>query len=100
MDAPAGLIRNPGSSQHHLQEKNAMWSSYLIDLTRPMTKQTGIELAGKMMAVPNPYGEVQVTYLRDWSADNNSRSAAISVRILTDAPVHVVSLDATGPHAL
>ena len=80
-----------------------MWSPHLIDLTRPMTKQTGIDLAGKMMAEPNPYGEVQVTYLRDWDTDNGRVcQLTLSDHFGThlDAPVHVVSPDAAGPDAV
>ena len=80
-----------------------MWSPHLIDLTRPMTKQTGIDLAGKMMAEPNPYGEVQVKYLRDWDTDNGRVcELTLSDHFGThvDAPVHVVSPDAAGPDRL
>lgn len=47
-----------------------VWSPDLIDLTRPMTKETGIDLAGKMMAEENPYGEVKVEFIRNWDSEN------------------------------
>jgi len=48
------------------------WSPNLIDLTRPMTRETIVELAGKIVAEPSPYNEVELTYLRNWDTDNGS----------------------------
>ena len=69
------------------------WSPQLIDLTRPMTKETGIALAGKMMAEENPYGEVKVDYLRNWDTDNGmvcqwTMSDHFGTHL--DAPIHIV----------
>ena len=48
------------------------WSPHLIDLTRPMTRQTIIELAGKIVAEDSPYNEVKVNWLRNWDTDNGT----------------------------
>jgi len=82
-----------------VEEDGMTWSPHLIDLTRPMTKETGIELAGKMMAEPNPYGEVQVEYLRNWDTDNGrvcqwTMSDHFGTHL--DAPIHIVP-NAPGP---
>ena len=45
------------------------WSPHLIDLTRPMTRETIIELAGKIVAEDSPYNEVEVRWLRTWDTD-------------------------------
>ena len=37
------------------------WSPDLIDLTRPMTRETIVELAGKLVAEPSPYNEVELS---------------------------------------
>jgi arylformamidase len=74
------------------------WSPHLIDLTRPMTKETGIELAGKMMAEENPYGEVKVSYVRNWDTDNGMVCQwTLSDHFGThlDAPSHIVPDAAT-----
>lgn len=75
-----------------------VWSPDLIDLTRPMTKETGIELAGKMMAEENPYGEVKVDYLRNWDTENGmvcqwTMSDHFGTHL--DAPIHIVPNAAT-----
>jgi arylformamidase len=75
-----------------------VWSPHLIDLTRPMTKETGIELAGKMMAEENPYGEVKVNYLRNWDTENGmvcqwTMSDHFGTHL--DAPIHIVPNTAT-----
>ena len=49
------------------------WSPDLIDLTRPMTRETIVELAGKLVAEPSPDNEVEAhSYLRSWDTDNGS----------------------------
>jgi arylformamidase len=69
------------------------WSPDLIDLTRPMTKKTGIDLGGKMMAEENPYGEVKVNFIRDWDSENGrvcqwTMSDHFGTHL--DAPIHIV----------
>lgn len=78
------------------------WSPHLIDLTRPMTEQTGIDLAGKMMAEENPYGEVKVEYIRDWNTDNGrvcqwTMSDHFGTHL--DAPIHIVP-NSPGPDGM
>lgn len=70
------------------------WSPSLIDLTRPMTRQTIIELAGKLAAEPgNPYEKVEMQYLRDWDTDNGRLCQwTLNDHFGThlDAPIHIV----------
>jgi arylformamidase len=69
------------------------WSPQLIDLTRPMTRQTIIELAGKIVAEDSPYNEVKLSYLRNWDTDNGSLCQwTLSDHFGThlDAPIHIV----------
>jgi arylformamidase len=69
------------------------WSPHLIDLTRPMTRETIVELAGKIVAEPGPYGEVELKHLRDWDTDNGSLCQwTLNDHFGThlDAPIHVV----------
>ncbi len=69
------------------------WSPHLIDLTRPMTRETIIELAGKIVAEPSPYNEVEMTYHRNWDTDNGSLCQwKLNDHFGThlDAPIHVV----------
>jgi len=69
------------------------WSPNLIDLTRPMTRETIIELAGKIVAEPSPYNEVELTYLRNWDTDNGSLCQwKLNDHFGThmDAPIHIV----------
>ena len=51
------------------------WSPQLIDLTRPMTRETIIEIAGKIVAEDSPYNEVQLRFLRSWETDNGTGRA-------------------------
>jgi kynurenine formamidase len=69
------------------------WSPRLVDLTRPMTRQTIIELAGKLVAEPNPYDRVEMTYIRNWDTDNGSLCQwKLNDHFGThlDAPIHIV----------
>ncbi len=73
------------------------WSPHLIDLTRPMTEQTIIELAGKMVAGDSPYKTLSMSYLRNWDTDNGTVCQwTLNDHFGThlDAPYHVVP---TGP---
>ena len=69
------------------------WSPDLIDLTRPMTRETIVELAGKLVAEPSPYNEVELSYLRSWDTDNGSLCQwKLNDHFGThlDAPIHIV----------
>jgi arylformamidase len=70
------------------------WSPQLIDLTRPMTHESVLELAGKLAAEDNsPYSEVALTYLRNWEKDNGSLCQwTLTDHFGThlDAPIHIV----------
>src|SRR5439155_16512355 len=69
------------------------WSPNLIDLTRPMTRETIVELAGKIVAEPSPYNEVELEYLRSWETDNGSLCQwKLNDHFGThlDAPIHIV----------
>lgn len=69
------------------------WSPKLIDLTRPMTRETIIEIAGKIVAEDSPYNEVQLRYLRSWDTDNGTLCQwTLNDHFGThlDAPIHVV----------
>ena len=49
------------------------WSPHLIDLTRPMTHETIIELAGKMAAdEDSPFHSVRTEWIRNWDTDNGT----------------------------
>ena len=69
------------------------WSPNLIDLTRPMTRETIVGLAGKLVAEPSPYNEVELSYLRSWDTDNGSLCQwKLNDHFGThlDAPIHIV----------
>jgi len=69
------------------------WSPELIDLTRPMTRETIIEIAGKIVTEDSPYNEVQLRYLRNWDTDNGTLCQwTLNDHFGThlDAPIHVV----------
>jgi arylformamidase len=69
------------------------WSPKLIDLTRPMTRETIIEIAGKIVAEESPYNEVALRYLRNWDTDNGTLCQwTLNDHFGThlDAPIHVV----------
>jgi arylformamidase len=69
------------------------WSPKLIDLTRPMTRETIIEIAGKIVAEDSPYNEVQLRFLRSWETDNGTLCQwTLNDHFGThlDAPIHVV----------
>jgi kynurenine formamidase len=70
------------------------WSPKLIDLTRPMTRETIIEIAGKIVAEDSPYNEVQLRFLRSWETDNGTLCQwTLNDHFGThlDAPIHVVA---------
>jgi arylformamidase len=69
------------------------WSPHLIDLTRPMTRETIIELAGKIVAEDSPYNAVEVSWLRNWDTDNGTLCQwTLNDHFGThlDAPIHTV----------
>jgi kynurenine formamidase len=69
------------------------WSPNLIDLTRPMTRETIIEIAGRIVAEDSPYNEVKLRYLRSWETDNGTLCQwTLNDHFGThlDAPIHVV----------
>ena len=69
------------------------WSPHLIDLTRPMTRDTIIELAGKIVAEDSPYNAVEVSWLRNWDTDNGTLCQwTLNDHFGThlDAPIHTV----------
>lgn len=76
-----------------------MWSPKLVDLTRPMTRDTIIKLAGKIAAEPDsPYAEVKLTYLRSWQTDNGTLCQwTLNDHFGThvDAPFHMVETGAS-----
>jgi kynurenine formamidase len=58
-----------------------------------MTRETIVELAGKIVAEPSPYNEVELTYLRSWDTDNGSLCQwKLNDHFGThiDAPIHIV----------
>ena len=63
------------------------WSPQLIDLTRPMTRETIIEIAGKIVAEDSPYNEVSLSSCaagtRTTEPCASGRSTTISARIST-----------------
>lgn len=69
------------------------WSPQLIDLTRPMTDETIVELAGKMVEGDSPYRTLKLSYLRDWNTENGTVCQwTLSDHFGThlDAPYHIV----------
>jgi len=69
------------------------WSPKLIDLTRPMTRETIIEIAGRIVAEDSPYNEVKLRFLRSWETDNGTLCQwTLNDHFGThlDAPIHVV----------
>jgi hypothetical protein len=46
------------------------WSPSLIDLTRPMTNESIIDLAGKFAEPGSPYSGIELSYLRNWDTEN------------------------------
>jgi arylformamidase len=48
------------------------WSPDVIDLTWPMTEDTIIKLAGKMVEGDSPYRKLELSYLRDWDRENGT----------------------------
>jgi kynurenine formamidase len=70
------------------------WSPNLVDLTRPMTHETIIELAGKMNAdAESPFYSVKTDWIRNWDTDNGTVCQwTLSDHFGThlDAPIHIV----------
>ncbi len=69
------------------------WSPQLIDLTAPMTEETIIEFAGKMVEGDNPYKQLKLEYLRNWDSENGTVCRwTINDHFGThlDAPYHIV----------
>jgi arylformamidase len=66
----------------------------VIDLTRPMTRETLVALGGRKVVDGWMVGEVQVEFLRSWEAGDNTVQCTwtLSDHLGThvDAPVHVV----------
>jgi aspartate racemase len=61
------------------------WSPKLIDLTRPMTRETIIEIADRIVAEDSPYNEVKLRFLRSrasrrWSGWRASGWPRVRVR--------------------
>jgi arylformamidase len=48
------------------------WSPQLIDLTWPMTEDSIIKLAGKMVEGDSPYRKLSLSYLRNWDTENGT----------------------------
>lgn len=71
-----------------------MWSPVLHDLTRPMTHQTLIDLAGKLVADGSPVADIDFKWLRSWEAGDNGSQCQWTLNdhfgTHLDAPIHVV----------
>jgi len=70
------------------------WSPTLHDLTRPMTHQTLIELAGKLMGEGSPVADLEMAYVRSWEAGDNGAQCQWTLNdhfgTHMDAPSHIV----------
>ena len=70
------------------------WSPDLIDLTRPMTHETIVELAGKMAGdTDSPFHSVKTEWIRNWDTDNGTVCQwTLSDHFGThlDSPIHIV----------
>jgi arylformamidase len=69
------------------------WSPNLIDLTRPMTNESIIELAGKFAEPGSPYSGIEFSYLRNWDTENGMVCKwTLNDHLGThlDAPIHIV----------
>ena len=70
------------------------WSPRLIDLTRPMTHESVLEIAGQLAAEENsPYADVTLRFLRNWDTENGSLCQwTLTDHFGThlDAPIHIV----------
>jgi arylformamidase len=70
------------------------WAPTVRDLTRPMTHQTLIDLAGKLMGEGSPVADLEVTPLRSWEAGDNGSQYQWTLNdhfgTHMDAPSHVV----------
>jgi arylformamidase len=83
------------------------WSPTLIDLTRPMTNESIIELAGKFAEPGSPYSGIELSYLRNWDTENGMVCRwTLNDHLGThlDAPIHIVpgtpSVDQVDLHRL
>jgi arylformamidase len=70
------------------------WSPRILDLTRPMTHESVVEIAGQLAAEEgSPYSEVTLRYLRNWDTENGSLCQwTLTDHFGThlDAPIHIV----------
>lgn len=70
------------------------WSPTLHDLTRPMTHQTLIDLAGKLVAEGSPVADIDFKWLRSWAAGDNGAQCQWTLNdhfgTHLDAPIHIV----------
>src|ERR1700739_1520032 len=69
------------------------WSPSLIDLTRPMTNESIIDLAGKFAEPGSPYSGIELSYLRNWDTENGMVCRwTLNDHLGThlDAPIHMV----------
>jgi arylformamidase len=69
------------------------WSPRLIDLTRPLTNESVIALAGKFAEPGSPYSGIELSYLRNWDTENGMVCQwKLNDHLGThlDAPIHIV----------
>src|SRR5258708_39340204 len=70
------------------------WAPPIHDLTRPMTHQTLIDLAGKLVAEGSPVADLDLQWLRSWEASDNGAQCQWTLNdhfgTHVDAPIHVV----------
>jgi kynurenine formamidase len=69
------------------------WFPSLIDLTRPLTNEAVIALAGKFAEPGSPYSGIELSYLRNWDSENGMVCKwTLNDHLGThlDAPIHVV----------
>lgn len=70
------------------------WSPKIYDLTRPMTHETLIALAGKLAVGDSPVKDLEFAWLRSWDAGDNGTQCQWTLNdhfgTHLDAPSHVV----------
>jgi arylformamidase len=69
------------------------WSPKLIDLTRPLTNEAVVALAGKFAEPGSPYSGLELSYLRNWDTENGMVCKwTLNDHLGThlDAPIHIV----------
>jgi arylformamidase len=70
------------------------WSPVVHDLTRPMTHQTLVELAGKLVAEGSPVADLELTFLRNYDRGDNGAQCQWTLNdhfgTHIDAPVHIL----------